>query len=277
MVGKELEARLDMGLDPGELSKRLQEYGHNEIAEEKESPVKAFLGKFWGVTPWMLEVTIVLELFLGKHLEAYVICGLLVFNAILGFVQEGRANTALELLKQKLRINARVKRNGQWTIIPARELVPGDVVRLRAGDFVPADIRLADGDVEVDQSALTGESQMVQRKANDVLYSGSVMRRGEATGVVSATGAKTYFGRTVELVQIAKPRLHMEDVTSKVVRWLVIIVSSFLSLALALHDNPRHEAFLNCSPLPWFFWSRPYRWRCPPCLRSVWPLALSTS
>jgi H+-transporting ATPase len=231
---KEQETSLEKGLDQEEVLKWLREYGYNEVAEKKENRAAAFVKKFWGVTPWMLEVTIALELLLGKRFEAYVVGGLLLFNAILGFVQEGRANAALDLLKQKLRISARVKRGGQWTLVPARELVPGDMVRLRAGDFVPADIRLAEGSVEVDQSALTGESQMVRREANDLLYGGSALRRGEATGVVSATGAKTYFGRTVELVQVAKPKLHMEEVTSRVVRWLIMIVSSFLALALVL-------------------------------------------
>jgi len=157
----------------------------------------------------------------------------LVFNAVLGFFQEERANSALQLLKEKLRINARVKRDGNWTVLPARELVPGDVIRLRAGDFIPADVKMAEGGAEVDQSSLTGESQMMEKKANEILYSGSILKRGEITGVVASTGTKTYFGRTVELVQVAKPKLHMEEVTSKVVRWLVIIVSSFLSVALA--------------------------------------------
>ena len=182
----------------------------------------------------MLEVTIALEWLLDKYFEAYIIVGLLVFNAILGFFQEEKANTALELLKEKLKINARVKRDGGWRTVPARELVPGDMVRLRAGDFVPADVKISDGTVDVDKSSLTGESQPVAGKVGDTLYSGSVIKRGEVTGSVVATGVKTYFGRTVELVQLARPKLHMEEVTSRVVKWLVIIVSSFIALALAL-------------------------------------------
>ncbi len=231
---KELGAQLERGLSSDEVQKSLREYGYNEVSEKSVSPVIRFVKKFWGITPWMLEITILLEWILEKYFEAYVVTGLLVFNAILGFLQEERANSALELLKEKLKINARVKRNGNWTLVPARELVPGDVVRLRAGDFIPADVEVAEGNVEVDQSSLTGESQMVEKKVNEILYSGSILRRGEATGVVTSTGAKTYFGRTVELVQVAKPQLHMEEITSKVVRWLVIIVSSFLSVALFL-------------------------------------------
>jgi H+-transporting ATPase len=222
----------EKGLTLEEVQKRIKEYGYNEIPEQKANIIIGFAKKFWSITPWMLEITIGLEWVLGKPFEAYIVMGLLVFNAILGFFQEGRANAALELLKQKLRINARVRRNGNWTVVPSRELVPGDVIRLRAGDFVPADIEVAEGNVEVDQSSLTGESQTVERGAHEILYSGSVARRGEITGIVTATGIKTYFGRTVELVQIAKPKLHMEEVTSKVAKWLVVIVSSFLFIAL---------------------------------------------
>jgi len=229
---REFSIDLERGLNSDEVQKRLSDYGYNEVPEKRVSPIMGIVKKFWGITPWMLEITIALEWTLGKYFEMYVVIGLLVFNAILGFIQEERANSALELLKEKLRINARVKRDGNWTLIPARELVPGDVIRLRAGDFIPADVRMAEGSAEVDQSSLTGESQMVEKKTNEILYSGSILRRGEITGVVASTGTKTYFGRTVELVQVAKPKLHMEEVTSRVVRWLVIIVSSFLAIAL---------------------------------------------
>jgi H+-transporting ATPase len=231
---KEFRTESERGLSSDEVQKRLHQYGSNEVLEKRVSPAIRFVEKFWGITPWMLEITILLEWALGKYFEAYVVTGLLIFNALLGFFQEGRANSALALLKEKLKINARVKRDGHWTLVPARELVPGDVIRLRAGDFIPADVRAAEGNVEVDQSSLTGESQMVEKKVNEILYSGSIVRRGEATGVVTSTGAKTYFGRTVELVQVAKPKLHMEEVTSKVVKWLVIIVSVFLAVALFL-------------------------------------------
>jgi H+-transporting ATPase len=230
---KDATIDLERGLTSEEAQKRIGEYGYNEVPDKRASGTIQFVKKFWGITPWMLEITIGLEWALGKYFEMYVVMGLLVFNAVLGFFQEERANSALQLLKEKLKINARVKRNGNWTVIPAREIVPGDVIRLRAGDFIPADVKMAEGSAEVDQSSLTGESQMVEKKANETLYSGSILRRGEISGVVASTGTKTYFGRTVELVQAAKPKLHMEEVTSKVVRWLVIIVSSFLSLALA--------------------------------------------
>jgi len=225
---------LENGLSTEEVQKGLGEYGYNEVPERRVSPVARFLKKFWGITPWMLEVTVALTWFLGKYLEMYVIAALLLFNGVLGFIQEEKANSAVTLLKQRLKVNARVKRNGRWIRVAARELVPGDLIRLRAGDFVPADVKVADGAVEVDQSSLTGESLAVERKIDDVLLSGSIIARGEITGVVISTGAKTYYGRTVELVQIAKPKLHMEEAISKIVRWLLLMVSVLLSIGIAL-------------------------------------------
>lgn len=239
---------LENGLGAEEVRQRTIEYGYNEVPEKETNRAFLFARKFWGITPWMLEVTMVLTWFLGKHLEFYLVMGLLFFNAALGFIQEARANAALELLKQKLSINARVRRDGQWLVIPARELVPGDVVRLRAGDFVPADVKVVNGSVEVDQSSLTGESLMIEKMANGVVLAGATVRRGEVTGSVAATGGKTYIGRTVELVQLSKPKLHMEEVTSKVVRWLLIMVCSLLAIGLALAAL-KHMRVVDILPL----------------------------
>jgi len=239
---------LQKGLSTEEVRQRTIKYGYNEVPEKRENQVLLFAKKFWGITPWMLEVTMVLTWFLGKHLEFYLVMGLLFFNAALGFIQEVRANAALELLKQKLSINARVRRDGQWLAIPARELVPGDVIRLRAGDFVPADVKIANGSTEVDQSSLTGESLTVEKKERDVVHAGTVIKRGEATGFVVSTGAKTNLGRTVELVQLSKPKLHMEEVTSKVVRWLLIMVCSLLAIGLALAAL-KHMKVIEIIPL----------------------------
>jgi len=225
---------VERGLDSEQVRRRLAQYGYNEVPEKKGNPELLFAKRFWGITPWMLEVALVLTWFLGKHLEFYLILGLLFFNAVLGFFQENRANAALQLLRGKLEIKARVKRDGEWLVIPAREVVPGDVIRLRSGDFIPADARLAGGGLEVDQSSLTGESLTVGKAANDTVFVGSTVGRGEANAVVVSTGTKTSFGRTVELVQLAKPRLHMEEVTSSVVRWLFIMVASLLAVGLVL-------------------------------------------
>jgi H+-transporting ATPase len=222
------------GLNSDEAAARLSRYGYNEVPLKKTGFALLVASKFWGITPWMLEITIVLTFVLGRYPDTYIVSGLLVFNAALSIFEEKRANTAVEFLKQKLRIQAKVKRDGKWIILQGRELVLGDTVRLRAGDVVPADIKVAHGSAEIDQSALTGESLSVIKKEGEVIYSGSVLSRGEVTGVVTATGTRTYFGRTVELVQLAKPKLHMEEVTASVVKLLIVMVTILLGSAIAI-------------------------------------------
>jgi len=246
-VARSLSVDLSKGLKEDEAQRRLSQFGPNEIQEEKRNPAKDFVEKFWNPTAWILETAAVLSYFLGKTLDFYVIIALLVFNAVLSFIQEQRANKALELLRRKLQVNARVLRDGQWKVLPARLLVPGDVIRVRLGDFVPADVKLYDGEVEVDQSALTGESLPVYRKKDDVIYSGSIVRRGEATGVVLFTGKYTYFGRTVELVKIAKPRLRIEKVVNRVVFWMMVMVAALLA-ASAILILVRHEDIFSFIP-----------------------------
>ncbi len=229
-----------LGADPGagltaaEAARRSGEYGYNEVPEKKVSPLAAFLRKFWDLTAWMLELTILLTLVLHKYADMYMIAALLVLNAVLGFSQERQAAGAVETLKQKLRVNCRVMRDGTWLTLPARELVPGDVVRLRGGDFVPADLKVFDGDLEVDQSALTGESLTVDRTAKDLVFSGSIVKSGEANAVVALTGTRTYFGRTTEMVQTARPKLHSEAVVAQVVKWLMIMTGALVAAALAV-------------------------------------------
>ena len=220
------------GLTEAEVKERLQRYGYNEVLEKKKNPLVSFLRKFWGLSAWMIEAIIILSWILHKYPDLYTVTALLVVNAILSFVQEQRASGVIEALRQRLQVNARVLRDGLWKLVPARELVPGDVVRVRPGDFVPADVKIISGDLGVDQSALTGESLEAEKAPDDVLYSGSIVRRGEANGIVILTGAKTYFGRTTQLVQIARPKLHIEGVVSKVVRWLLVIVGTLLAVAI---------------------------------------------
>ena len=227
---------LENGLESKEVQMRLAKYGYNEVREKKTSfPVR--LGKrFWGVVPWMLEITAVLTWLLGKYPDTIIIIGLLVSNATISMLRERRARSAMAALKQRLRIQSRVKRDGGWLVVPARELVPGDVVRIRAGDLLPADVKVVDGDLNVDQSALTGESVTVDKSTDSVVYSGSAVRRGEGTGIVTATGTRTYFGRTVELVELSKPKLHMEEITVQVARRLatMILVALVVAFAYAL-------------------------------------------
>ncbi len=223
---------LERGLSRAEVARRARTYGPNEVPETKRNPVLLFARKFWGLTPWMLELTAALTWFLRNPVDTYIVLSLLVLNGILGFYQEERASQAITFLRQQLQVNARVKRDGSWAAVPARDLVPGDLVRVRIGDFVPADLTIHEGALEVDQSALTGESLVIQKGPGEALPSGSTITKGEATGTVTATGTRTYFGRTVELVQIAKPRLHMEEVISKVVQWLLVMVGTLVGLAL---------------------------------------------
>ena len=229
-----LHVNPDTGLTHAEVDVRRKEHGYNEVAAKKDHPVRKFLGKFRGISAWMLELILVLSAVLGKYSDLVVVSALLVINAVLSFVQERRAAGVVETLRRRLQVNARVRRDSSWQVIPARELVPGDIVRVRSGDIIPADVKLLTGALTVDQSALTGESKDTDKAVGEVLSSGSVVRRGEGNGVVFLTGAKTYFGRTTELVQQAQPKLHIEAVVSKVVRWLLVIVGALLGVVIIL-------------------------------------------
>lgn len=229
-----LDVNPETGLTNEEVNVRRKEYGYNEVAEQKSHPVVAFLGKFWGISAWMLELIMILSIILRRYSDFAVVGALLMFNAVLNFMQERRAAGVVEALRQRLRVSARVLRDGSWQIIPARELVPGDVVRVRPGDIIPADVKLLTGTLSIDQSALTGESENVERTPGEILSSGSIVRRGEGNAVVTSTGAKTYFGRTTELVQEARPKLHIEAVVAKVVRWLFVIVGALVVIAIIL-------------------------------------------
>ena len=227
-----LQVNPDTGLTQQEVQARRARHGYNEVAESRSHPVLEFLRHFWGISAWMLELIIVLSAALGKTSDLVVVSALLLLNAVLGFLQERRAAGVVEALRRRLQVNARVRREASWGLIPARELVPGDIVRVRPGDIIPADLKLLTGALTVDQSALTGESKDAEKAAAEVLASGSVVRRGEGNGVVLLTGAKTYFGRTTQLVQQARPKLHIEAVVSQVVRWLFVIVGALLCVVV---------------------------------------------
>jgi len=229
-----LHVDADTGLTNAEVDVRRKVHGYNEVAKTKRHAVSKFLRKFWGISAWMLELIIVLSAVLGKYSDLIVVSALLVVNAMLSYMQEKRAAGVVEALRRRLQVSARVWRESNWQVIPARELVPGDVVRMRPGDIIPADVRLLTDRLSVDQSALTGESKDADKAPGDVLSSGSVVRRGEGNGVVILTGANTYFGRTTELVQKARPKLHIEAVVTKVVRWLFVIVGALLGVVVVL-------------------------------------------
>ena len=229
-----LRVNPETGLSRTDAAARLKEDGYNEVAEQKSHPALKFLGKFWGLSAWMLELIMALSAALHKFADLSVVGVLLVVNAVLSFTQERRAAGVVETLRKRLQVSARVLRDSKWHVVPARELVPGDIVRMRTGDIIPADIKLMSGTLSVDQSALTGESKDADKEPGGVLSSGSVVRNGEANGVVMLTGARTYFGRTTELVQLARPKLHIEAVVAKVVRWLFVIVCALLGMVIAL-------------------------------------------
>jgi plasma-membrane proton-efflux P-type ATPase len=229
-----LRVNPDTGLTIAEVDVRRKEHGYNEVAERKGHPVLNFLRKFWGISAWMLELIMVLLAVLGKYSDFILVSALLIINAVVSFIQERRAAGVVETLRRRLQVSARVRRDSSWHVIPSRELVPGDIVRVRPGDIIPADVKLLTGTLTVDQSALTGESKDAGKTPGEVLSSGSIVRRGEGDGVVMLTGAKTYFGRTTELVQQARPKLHIEAVVTKVVRWLFAIVGALLGVVLTL-------------------------------------------
>ncbi len=230
-----------IGLTTNEAKEKYSEYGPNAIQEIKKHPVFDLLAKFWGPIPWMLELTFFLQLFLNKHDEAIITICLLIFNGVVGYIQEKRAQTALSLLKQKLQIKTRVLRDQTWVLLDAQQIVPGDVIHVRMGDFIPADIQLLDGNILVDRSALTGESLPVDQTAPQKAFSGSIIRRGEATGVVLETGKRSFFGKTAELVRSAKSESHFEKVVLKIVEYLVsmdILLVAIIMIYAASHEIP---------------------------------------
>ncbi len=238
----------ETGLARAEVDVRRKEHGYNEVAEQKGHPLLMFLRKFWGLSAWMLELIMVVSAVLGNFPDLALVGVLLVINAGVGFTQERRAAGVVETLRRRLRVSARVRRDSNWQVIPARELVPGDIVRVRPGDIIPADVKLLTGTVIVDQSALTGESKDADKSPGNTLSSGSVVRRGEGDGVVLLTGAKTYFGRTTELVQRARPKLHIDAVVAKVVRWLFLVVGALLGVVVVL-SLVRGSPLLEMVPL----------------------------
>ena len=232
-VEKKLATSAD-GLTQAEARKRLTLYGPNEIAEKKTNELLKFFSYFWGPIPWMIEAAVILSAVARHWPDFGIILVLLLANAVVGFWEEHQAGNAIAALKATLAIKARVKRDGKWVTPAARELVPGDVIRVRMGDIVPADARLLEGDpIEVDQSALTGESLPAARKSGEAVFSGSIVRQGEAGALVYATGAKTYFGKTAELVQGAQTISHFQRAVLKIGNYLIILAVVLVATIIA--------------------------------------------
>jgi H+-transporting ATPase len=223
---------ISTGLTSEEARSRLAKFGPNAIPDTALDPVRRALAKFWAPVPWMLEAAIVLEIVLGKYVEAAIIAVLLAFNAALGFIQEGRAQATLAALKSRLALNASVRRDNAWATVPAAGLVPGDIVKLSLGAVVAADVRLTDGSVLLDQSMLTGESVPIEAGAGFETYAGALVRRGEAVAEVTATGARTKFGRTAELVRTAHVESSQQKAVLRVVRNLAIFNGALIVMVV---------------------------------------------
>ena len=190
-----MQQELVSGLTTEEAGVRLRQSGPNALPEPASHPFLSLLSRFWAPVPWMLEVTIALELFLGKRVEALVIGMLLLFNGLISQLQERKAANALALLRKRLPVKTRVMRDAKWQLIDSREIVVGDAIYLRMGDIVPADALIAEGQILADQSSLTGESQPVHIGPGQPAYAGATVTRGEASAKVTATGQHTAFGK----------------------------------------------------------------------------------
>ncbi|HML04294.1 MAG TPA: plasma-membrane proton-efflux P-type ATPase, partial [Methanobacterium sp.] len=235
----------DTGLSQDESQKRLKEYGFNEISEEKVSPLRKLFNFFWGPIPWMIEAALIISLLIQHWEEFTIILILLLINGVVGFYQEYKADNAIDLLKEKLAYHAHVLRDGKYVEIPAREVVPGDIIRVHLGDIIPADIKLISGSyITVDESALTGESLPVDKTAEDVAYSGSIIQKGEMIGIVVATGSNTFFGKAAELIAGVTPKSHLEEAVVKIGDYLIVLdvlMVSFIFIAGLF----RHQSFFD--------------------------------
>jgi H+-transporting ATPase len=236
------------GLTSDEARVRLEKDGPNAMPDTSAHPLRNALAKFWAPVPWLLEASIVLELVLQKYYEAAIIAGLLVFNAALAYFQEGRAQATLAALKSRLALNASVERDGTWKTVPAVDLVCGDLVKLSLGGVVAADVHLTGGSVELDQSMLTGESLPIDDGPGADTFAGALVRRGEATAVVTATGIRTKFGRTAELVRTAHVASSQQKAVLKIVRNLAIFNGAVI-LAMGVYAYSHAMPWSEIVPL----------------------------
>jgi H+-transporting ATPase len=234
-----------VGLTEAEAARRLAQYGENALAEHHVSVLERLARFFWGPIPWMIEVAAVLSAVLGHWGDLAIILLMLFINAGVGFWQEFKADNAIALLKQRLALKARVKRDGVWKDVEARLLVPGDAVLVKLGNIIPADLKLVEGDyLSVDQSALTGESLPVDKKAGDEAYSGSIAKQGEMTGVVTATGMKTYFGKTARLVEAAGTVSHFQRAVLSIGNFLILTTAGLVAI-IVVAGLFRHNPLLE--------------------------------
>ena len=233
------------GLTQIEAERRLAQHGANALAEHHISALERLLRFFWGPIPWMIEIAAILSAVLGHWDDLSIILLMLFINAGVGFWQEFKADNAIALLKQRLALKARVKRDGEWRDIEARLLVPGDFVLIKLDNIVPADVKLVEGAyLSVDQSALTGESLPVDKKAGDDAYSGSIAKQGEMSGLVTATGMNTYFGKTAHLVEQAKTVSHFQRAVLRIGNFLILTTVG-LVVTIVVAGLFRHNPLLE--------------------------------
>ncbi|MHB8580830.1 MAG: plasma-membrane proton-efflux P-type ATPase [Ignavibacteriaceae bacterium] len=219
---KSLETTAD-GLSDSEVKTRLEKYGYNKIEKDKRNPLFEFILRYWGPMPWLLEIAMGLSFALNHSLEGIIIFTLLSVNAVIGQIHSSGSQKVIDLLNKKLAVKSKVLRNKKWSEEDATGIVNGDVISVKLGDIVPADSKIISGELSVDQSALTGESLPIEIHPSDIIYSGSIVRRGEATGIIVNTGTNTFFGKTAELVKIAKPKSHQEEMMMAVVKYLIYL------------------------------------------------------
>ncbi|MFX1281730.1 MAG: plasma-membrane proton-efflux P-type ATPase [Promethearchaeota archaeon] len=223
------------GLSEKEAEVRIEKYGYNELPEKKVSTILKFLKNFWGPIPWMIEIAAILSIIIGEWDDFIIIIAMLLINSVVRFWEENKADNAIELLKEKLALRAKVLRNNKWIEIEARGLVPGDIVHFRLGDIIPADVKLIGGEyLTVDESVLTGESLPVDKKISDMAYEGAIIRQGEMDGVVVGTGLNTFFGKTTQLVVEAKTRSHFQKAIVKIGNYLIIIAVVLVTIVLVV-------------------------------------------
>ncbi len=230
-----LGVKSDSGLSSDEVKKRLEQYGPNALDEKKQSKWLIFLSFFWGPIPWMIEIAIILSAILERWPDLIMIGALLLINAFLGFYQEAKAGNAIQALKNSLALKGRVLRDGQWNEIDAKDLVPGDILQIKLGNIIPADVKLLAGEyLSVDQSALTGESLPVDKAVGDMAYSGTIAKLGEMNAVATATGMNTFFGKTAKLVDAAKTKSHFQQAISKIGRFLIYATLGICAIILVV-------------------------------------------
>ncbi|MEJ2326612.1 MAG: HAD-IC family P-type ATPase, partial [Chromatiaceae bacterium] len=239
-----LESDAARGLSTGEARRRLEEVGPNALEEKQVTMLERVLPFFWGPIPWMIEAAALLSTLTQDWKDFTVIMALLIFNALIGFWEESSAANALAALKSQLAVRARARRDGRWQEVAASDLVPGDIIRIRAGDIIPADAKLMDGDyLSVDQSALTGESLPVNKESGEVAFSGSVAKQGEMVALVTATGVNTFFGRTAKLVESAGAKSHLQESVLQIGNFLIVFAIVLIAILVSV------KIFYGASPL----------------------------